>query len=209
MEKIRWKEAKLLQNIIMRRIVPLVSFLSALLTTTVFGGIGETAVQLANRYGSPKDTQLTQITDKSSPLVEGGLHHTYEFSGWKIRAAFLRVDGPAVRMTYQKAGAQATTGVTVRDDELQAIAAANTPSGMAWKQSAAEIAGSKNTGITKMLEKMILSASGGKLWVRTDGAKLTVQSGIVVQLEMPEAREYEANLTAAKEAKAKASVPKF
>jgi hypothetical protein len=35
--------------------------------------------------------------DKNSPLVEGAIHHTYEYEGWKIRAAFLNRDGPAIR----------------------------------------------------------------------------------------------------------------
>jgi hypothetical protein len=67
-------------------------------------GLGETAIQLADRYGSPKDTSLTQITDKTSPLIEGAIHHTYEYQGWKIRAAFLQLDGPCVRVDYQKIG---------------------------------------------------------------------------------------------------------
>lgn len=50
--------------------------------------IGETPIQFADRYGAPIDSQLTKIVDKSSPLVEGAIHHTYAYQGWKIRAAF-------------------------------------------------------------------------------------------------------------------------
>jgi hypothetical protein len=78
---------------------------------TGYAGLGETAEQFAQRYGGPKDTRASQIADKSTPLLEGAIHHIYEYRGWKIRAAFLQLDGPAVRMDYQKI---ITTGVTQR-----------------------------------------------------------------------------------------------
>jgi hypothetical protein len=56
------------------------------LASSLKAGIGETAAQLAARYGAAKDSQVTQITDKASPVIEGAIHHTYEFQGWKIRA---------------------------------------------------------------------------------------------------------------------------
>jgi hypothetical protein len=68
-------------------------FLSLVIVASAFGRIGETPIQFADRYGRPKDTNLTAITDKSSPLVEGAVHHTYEYQGWRIRAAFLQLDG--------------------------------------------------------------------------------------------------------------------
>ena len=84
------------------RVYPLLFLL--LHTASSHARIGETAIQFADRYGAPKDTQLTKIVDKSSPLVEGAIHHTYEYQGWKIRAAFLQLDGPCVRMDYSKFG---------------------------------------------------------------------------------------------------------
>jgi hypothetical protein len=63
---------------------------------------GETAIQFVDRYGTPKDTATSKIMDKTSPLIEGAIHHTYEYQGWKIRAAFMQLDGPAVRMDYQR-----------------------------------------------------------------------------------------------------------
>jgi hypothetical protein len=185
------------------------TFLSIAFLASSQGGIGETAIQLASRYGSPKESQVTQITDKARPLVEGAIHHTYDFQGWQIRAAFLRLDGPAVRMEYMKKGAQATTGLFVRDDELQAIAAANTPPGMKWDEGTSQNPRSTNNGLSKMFEGILRSATGSHSWTRTDGARMDLESKVKVTLEMPVVREYEAQLKAAKEKKAKDSVPRF
>jgi len=43
--------------------------------------IGETSLQFVDRYGSPKDTPSSKIMDKNSPLVEGAIHHIYEYKG--------------------------------------------------------------------------------------------------------------------------------
>lgn len=52
------------------------------------GELCEFLSRFADRYGSPKDNSLTKITDKTSPLIEGAIHHTYDYQGWRIRAAF-------------------------------------------------------------------------------------------------------------------------
>ena len=70
--------------------------------SSVDARLGETAIQFVDRYGAPKDTAATKVMDKNYPLVEGAIHHTYEYQGWKIRAAFLQLDGPAIRMDYSK-----------------------------------------------------------------------------------------------------------
>lgn len=171
--------------------------------------IGETSIQFADRYGRPKDTNVTAIMDKTSPLVEGAVHHTYEYQGWKIRAAFLELDGPCVRMDFQKAGAAAVSGLTIRDDELQAIASANTPAGMTWKSVAYDNPNSRNKGVAKAFESMIAGAAGQKMWQRSDGALLSLRSVLSVRLELPAARQYEEHLKNAKEQKARASVPQF
>ena len=108
-------------------------FLSLILMASADARIGETSLQFVDRYGGPKDTNLTKITDTHFPLVEGAIHHTYEYHGWKIRAAFLQLDGPAVRMDFQKLSG-AASGIAIKDYELEAIANANTPAGMSWKQ---------------------------------------------------------------------------
>ncbi|MBA3607225.1 MAG: hypothetical protein H0W43_01725 [Chthoniobacterales bacterium] len=46
-------------------------------------------------------------------------------------------------------------------------------------------------------------------WRRSDGAILWSRSNLIVRLELPIARQYEAQQNAAKEQKARASVPSF
>jgi hypothetical protein len=183
-------------------------FLFLALTVAAEARIGETPIQFADRYGRPKDTNLTAITDKSSPLVEGAVHHTYEYQGWKIRAAFLQLDGPCIRMDFQKTS-PAVSGIVIRDDELQAIASGNTPAGMTWTPIAYDNPDSPNKGVAKALEGVIFGMAGQKMWQRTDGTLLSVRSNLIVRLELPAARQYEAQLKRAKEAKARASVPSF
>src|SRR6266550_6801438 len=104
----------------------LVSLTALLVVVSADARIGETPIQFVDRYGAPKDTASSKIMDRSFPLIEGAVHHTYEYQGWKIRAAFLQVDGPAVRMDFQKSGPD----VQIKDYELEAIMNANTPAGM-------------------------------------------------------------------------------
>lgn len=188
------------------RVPLLILFLS--MTAAAEARIGETPIQFADRYGRPKDTSVTAILDKNSPLLEGAVHHTYEYQGWKIRAAFLELDGPAVRMDFQKLSAPGVSPV-IQDYELQAIATANTPAGMTWKQIAYDNPDSPNKGVSKALEGMILGMAGQKMWQRSDGAILTDRSNVIVRLELPAARQYELQLKAAKDQKARSSVPQF
>jgi hypothetical protein len=185
-----------------------VSLLSLLFIVTVDARIGETPIQFADRYGRPRDTNLTKITDTQSPLIEGAIHHTYEYQGWKIRAAFFQLGGPAVRMDFQKTSA-APAGLVIRDDELQAIAAANTPAGTTWKRITYDNPNSPNKGIGKAFEGFVMGAAGEKMWERTDGALLWLRSNLIVRLELPVARQYEAQVKRNKEEKARASVPQF
>ena len=173
---------------------------------TALARIGETPIQFVDRYGAPKDTASTKIMDKGFPLLEGAVHHTYEYQGWKIRAAFLQLDGPAVRMDYQKI---LTTKVnpTIQDYELQAIMTANTPGGVSWAPMAYDNPDSPNKGLAKAVESFV--AVGQKMWRRSDSAILWLRSNLIVRLELAAAREYEAKLKAEKEQKARSSVPKF
>ncbi len=170
--------------------------------------IGETAIQFADRYGPPKDTPSSKILDKNSPLIEGATHHMYEYQGWKIRAAFLQLDGPCVRMDFQKLPAAGGSAL-IRDYELQAIADANLPAGMSWRRVAYDNPDSPNKAANKLFEAYFGEALGQKMWQRTDGAILWFRSSLIVRLELPAAREYEAQLKAAKDQEARASVPEF
>jgi hypothetical protein len=188
------------------RVLSLLIFL--VVTASVQARIGETPIQFADRYGRPKDTNLTAIVDKSSPLLEGAIHHTYEYQGWKIRAAFLQLDGPAVRRDFQKIPSPGVSPA-ILDYDLQAIASANTPPGMTWKQVAYDNPDSPNKGLSKAFEGMILGMAGQKMWQRSDGAILADRSRVIVRLELPVARQHEERLKVAKEQKARASVSKF
>ena len=88
-----------------------------------------------------------------------------DLQGWKIRAAFLQLDGPAVRMDYQKI---ITAGVSpqIQDYELQAIMAANTPPGTSWKPKMYDNPNSPNKGLAKFGEAYIANAIGEKMWQR-------------------------------------------
>lgn len=122
----------------------------------------------------------------------------------------MRLDGPAIRVDYSKLSGTGT-GPIIQDYELQAIAAANTPAGMSWTRT--EVT---NPNISKLnlpaqfFQKTVSDATGEKIWQRTDGATLWLRPGkMFVRLELPAAREYEAQLKTAKEQKARASVPNF
>ena len=187
----------------------LILLLSISLTAPAYGRLGETPLEFANRYGSPRNTQFTRSMDTTRPLVVGAIHHTYEYQGWKIRAAFLQLDGGAVRMEFQK---RSDTGGSpgIEDYELQAIGDANLPAGMTWKQTIYSNPNSPNKGIAKLGEAFFADAIGEKVWQRTDGAILALKAGkMIVELELPAAREHEQQLKAAKEHKARESVPKF
>jgi hypothetical protein len=185
----------------------LCSFLFLLLAASSDARIGETSIQFADRYGRPRDTNLTKITDTQFPLVEGAIHHTYEYQGWKIRAAFLQLDGPAVRMDFSKL--PNGQNPRVQDYELEAIRAANAPAGMTWKQTLYNNPDSPNGPVAKLGEAYFASMLGEKMWRRTDGAILWLRSNVIVRLELPVARQHEAQLKISKDQKARASVPRF
>ncbi len=142
------------------------------------------------------------------PLLQEAIHHTYTYKGWRIRAAFLAPDGPAVRMEYSKI-IKAGVNPTIQDYELQAIMTANTPPGTSWKEIMYNNPDSPNKGLSKIFEGYFMGALGQKMWQRSDGAILWLRSKIIVRLELPAAHEYETKLKAEKEQKARESVPQF
>jgi len=170
--------------------------------------IGETPIQFADRYGAPKDSSVTKIADSHSPLVESAIHHTYEYQGWRIRAAFAELNGPALRMDYQKI---ITAGMNpaIQEYELQAIMTANTPPRTSWKTKMYDNPNSPNKGLAKFGEAYIANAIGEKMWQRTDGAIIWLHNHLIVRVELSEVRAYEEQLKAAKEQKTLASVPSF
>jgi hypothetical protein len=167
--------------------------------------LGEMANQFAARYGPPQDSPAL---DKSFPLLEGAIHHTYNYEGWRIRAAFIPPDGPAVRMEYSKI-IKTDVNATIQDYELQAIMTANTPAGTKWKEITYNNPDSPNKSLSKIFEGYFAGVAGEKMWQRSDGAILWLRSKLIVRLELPSAHEYEAKLKAEKEQKARASLPQF
>jgi hypothetical protein len=163
------------------------------------------ADQFAARYGASQDSPGL---DKNFPLLEGAMLHTYEYEGWRIRAAFIRSDGPAVRMEYSKL-IKAGVNPVIQDYELGRIMTANTPAGTTWKEIAYNNPDSPNKGLSKIFEGYFMGALGQKMWQRSDGAILGLRSRVIVRLELPAAHEYEITLKAEKEQKARESVPQF
>ena len=167
--------------------------------------LGATADQFIGWYGAPQDSPSL---DKNFPLLERAIHHTYAYKGWRIRAAFLGREGPAVRMEYSKI-IEADITPTIQDYELQAIMTANTPPGTRWKEIMYNNPDSPNKGPSKVFEGYFAGIAGEKMWQRSDGAILWLRSKIIVRLELPAAHEYETNLKAEKDQKARESVPQF
>jgi hypothetical protein len=92
---------------------------------------------------------------------------------------------------------------------LQAIMTANTAPGTTWKEITYDNPDSPNKGLTKIFEGYFMGALGEKMWQRSDGAILWLRSKLVVRLELPAAHQYETELKAEKEQKARESVPQF
>jgi len=185
-------------------------FLVMLLTNNLcaYARLGETEIQCADRYGAPKNDPVTKIYEKASPLIEGGITHTYDYQGWQLKIAFLQLGGPAVRIQFSKKSQPGVSSV-VTEQEITAILNANTPSGTTWTKVAYDNPNSPNTGLSKMFEGIIMEGAGSKTWKRTDGATAQVQSPMMMLLELPIARQYEAQIKQQKEQKARASVPTF
>jgi hypothetical protein len=78
---------------------------------------------------------------------------------------------------------------------------------MSWMPMAYDNPDSPNKSLAKAMESFV--AVGQKMWRRTDGAILWLRSNLIVRLELPAAREYEAQLKAAKQKKARESIPQF
>ena len=166
--------------------------------------LGENADQFAARYAAPNDSPLL---DNNFPLLEGAIHHTYMYEGWRIRAAFVPPDGPAVRMEYSKI-VKAGVNAVIQDYESQAIMTANTAPGTTWKEIMYDNPDSPNKGLGK-IEGYFAGSLGQKMWQRSDGAILWLRSKLIVRFELPAAHAYETKLKAKKEQKARESVPQF
>ena len=188
----------------MRALLP---FTFLILSASAYARIGETSFQCANRYGEPRDTSSTKVADKTVPLVEGAIHHTYLYQGWKIRAAFLRLDGPAVRMDFSKLANNESP--LINKYELEAIRTVNTPLGMTWRRLGYRNPVSPIANLGKPGEASLAGMNVEQTWRRTDGALLSLPNEFIVRLELPIARQHEEQRKIRKSQQAQASVSKF
>lgn len=171
--------------------------------------LGETAIQCADRYGNPKIDPATKSQEKYTPMIERGIQHTYEYHGWRISAAFLDLNGPAVRVEYKKMSGP-DVKPAIQDYELAAILKAEMPDGMTWKQTLFENPSSLNHGVVKIIEGLVFNAAGANEWRRSDGAiAQLILFGMVIRLDLPAVRQYEQQIKVQKEQKARESVPQF
>ena len=87
---------------------------AAALTATA--RLDETEEQSRQRYGEPMAKETDPLT--YAPMIEGAVHHTYKYQGWRMQAAF--VEGKTVRISYMKIGGK-NDRPTIQDAEVLAI----------------------------------------------------------------------------------------
>jgi hypothetical protein len=62
-------------------LIRILFLLASLTGTTALARIGETADQFSARYGLPKDSPASKISEQNFPLLQGAIHHIYEYEG--------------------------------------------------------------------------------------------------------------------------------
>lgn len=171
--------------------------------------LGDTLDQAQLRYGTPKEPLPTTVV---SPLIEGAKEYRFEYEGWRIRCALLQAsDGDfyVVREQYTKGSKLKATGKhSIQDYEVNAILTAQAAGGK-WEK---KILADKKKDVISSIAEQIGHTAGlkGTIWVRKDGASATlIFGGDSLSMELPQAAKYEAELKAIRDAKARASVPKF
>ncbi len=166
------------------------------LTTTASARLGETDSECNRRYGVPQ---------KTKEIIPGCPTYAYDYSGFRIRIAYIGFNGPALKMIFEK-----RPGPFLKDDEVAAILTANTPEGMTWKPKSPELVEKSPNPITGLSAMFVASAAGAKGWKRDDGA--TAELGINkmnLTLALPAAAQLEQRAKDEAEAKRKAAIPSF
>lgn len=147
-------------------------------------------------------------------ILPGAKELTFEYEGWRIHCALLlATDGREyiVREEYWKISnskARKAGSLSIKEFELDAILKGEAGSG-SWTP---KILGDTGKDMASTLGNQIAHVSGltGKVWVREDGAIARVPFGaVMISLDLPQARKYEAELKAIQERKVRAAVPKF
>ena len=73
-----------MNNCLSERRVGIVLLMLVISFSPLYARLGETEIQCADRYGTAKTDDVSKITDKMSPLIEGGITHTYNYQGWVL-----------------------------------------------------------------------------------------------------------------------------
>ncbi len=178
-----------------------------LLASAAHARLGETEGQSQQRYGQPRE-DLGVSTDK--PLLPGGVEKTYEYQGFRVRAAF--AGGLCVRIEYARIP-ENTVPLKLEEAHLAAILEGE-KGRFTWKEEKP----SKQPGVAGDIERALKGALNVRKWDRNDHAKAELALGLLLKLETRDADDWEKKLArAAKPAPgqpvpgqpAKPAVPKF
>jgi len=170
--------------------------LALFLTATAFARLGETDSECNRRYGVPQ---------KAKEIIPGCPTYAYDYSGFRIRIAFIGFNGPALKMIFEK-----RPGPSLNDDEVAAILTANAPEGLPWKRKAPELVEKNANPVTGLSAMFVASAMGAKGWKRGDCATAELAPNkINLTLSLPAAEQLELRAKKEAEAKRKAAIPSF
>lgn len=155
--------------------------------------MNETDSEMKARYGA----SVMEDPAHPFPLLEGAVSRIYSFNGWTIRAAFLHER--VVRISYKKIAVPKISQL-IQGDEAQAILDAEVGNGK-WEE------------LGPLQPKPLNSlpwAASNKAWVHSNGnVACLILNRLILQIDSPAVDTYQAGRAAEKEAKRKASIPKF
>jgi hypothetical protein len=177
----------------MHRAFLLAIALSFTAATSVHARLGETEGQSQTRYGQPRE-DLSAPTDQ--PLLPGAIEKTYEYQGWRVRAAF--AGGTCVVIEYAHIP-EGGVPKPIKDEEITAILEAEKGKSR-WKEEKI-----KAPGPYADIAKGIKGALKLNKWERTDGATAELALGLVLKLKDRSADDWEKRL--AREAAKQAEKP--
>lgn len=149
------------------------------IATPALARLGENEAQSQTRYGAPAP-ELSAPNDK--PLLPGAKEVIYNFSGYRVRAAF--VNNVTVRIEY----AHLPDGGALKqltDPEIKAILEAEKAT-YSWKEE------KPKTG-NKGLDALQAFAEGRK-WERNDHARARLKLNLLLELETRDADTIEKKL---------------
>lgn len=174
----------------------LLSILLPTVALPLHGRLGETEAQSQVRYGAPAP-ELVFPTDKT--LLQGAKEITYNFQGWRIRAAY--VNGATARIEYVHLP-ENNAPKLISDEEIRAILDGEKGT-FSWKEDKPKLGSNDLNKLKALIE--------GRKWERSDHAQASLKANLFLTLETREVEGYEKKL--AKQPKtgapAGSGVPKF